>query len=255
MVDTPVSSDLPVLILNGRFDPITPPDYGFEAAKTLPNSYSFTFPNTGHGAAISSECADEIILDFLDDPEERPNGVCLQNIEPVDFVTDMDAVNLPVMPKILEGRVGPLVGLVLVGVAALGLLSALVVYPLALVIRWVRNKPGRPTPFLGHLAPWLAMAVAGLMILFLIVLVVAFFGMVMENNYIFLVGVPGSYRPAFLLPPLIFLLTLAMIALAVAGWKGAYWSTWRKVYFSVLTLCAVGCVVWLVTSGSLTAIL
>lgn len=255
MVDVPVSSDLPVLILNGRFDPITPPDYGAEAAKTLPNSYSFTFPNTGHGAAVSSECADEIILDFLDDPGERPNDACLKDVPPVDFVTDNDVVNLPVIAKILEGRLGTLVGLVLTGLAALILLSALVVYPLVWLIRLVRSKEGRPTPFYGHLAPWLAIAVAGLMFLFMVVMAVAFFGMVMENNYIFLMGVPGNYRPLFLLPPLILLLVLGMVVLAVLGWRGTYWSTWRKVYFSLLTLCAVGCAVWLVGSGSLAAIL
>ena len=220
MVDVPVSSDLPVLILNGRFDPITPPDYGAEAAKTLPNSYSFTFPNTGHGAATSSECADNIILDFLDDPGERPEGSCIQNIPPVDFITGKDVVDLPVVVRILEGRTGTLVGLVLMGLAVLILLSALVVYPLVWVIRWARSKEGRPTPFYGHLAPWLAMAVAGLMFLFVVVLVVAFFGMVLENNYIFLMGVPGNLRPLFLLPPLIILLVLAMVVLAVLGWKG-----------------------------------
>ncbi|MBN1373607.1 MAG: alpha/beta fold hydrolase [Anaerolineaceae bacterium] len=255
IVDIPVSSDLPVLILNGRFDPITPPDYGAEAAKTLPNSYSFTFPNTGHGAAISSECADEIILKFLNDPGERPNAACYKDVPPVDFVTDKDVVNLPVIAKILEGRVGTLVGLVLAGLAALILLSALVVYPLVLVIRWARSKEGRPTPFYGHLAPWVAMVVAGLMFLFMVVIAIAFFGMVMENDYIFLMGVPGGFRPLFLLPPLIIVLVMAMVVLAVLGWKGTYWNTWRKVYFSVLTLCAVGCAVWLVGSGSLTAIL
>jgi hypothetical protein len=98
------------------------------------------------------------------------------------------------------------------------------------------------------------MAAAGLTVLFLILLVVAAFGPLLENNLIFLMGVPGSFRPLFLLAPVIILLALGMLALAVMGWKGKYWAVWRKVYFSLLTLAALGCAVWLVTSGSLAAL-
>ncbi|NIT65351.1 MAG: alpha/beta hydrolase, partial [Gemmatimonadetes bacterium] len=44
-----VSSDIPTLVLGGEFDPITPPQYGRQAAATLPNSFFFQYPGLGHG--------------------------------------------------------------------------------------------------------------------------------------------------------------------------------------------------------------
>jgi len=90
--DEPVSSDLPVLILNGRFDPITPETYGEMVAQTLPNSVMFTFPNTGHGA-IGDACADQVMAEFLDDPARRPEAACLKEAK-VDFITSQDVLDL-----------------------------------------------------------------------------------------------------------------------------------------------------------------
>ncbi|HSJ52101.1 MAG TPA: alpha/beta fold hydrolase, partial [Anaerolineae bacterium] len=50
--DQPVSSDVPTLILAGQFDPITPPAFGREAARSLPNSFYFEFPGLGHGVTL-----------------------------------------------------------------------------------------------------------------------------------------------------------------------------------------------------------
>jgi pimeloyl-ACP methyl ester carboxylesterase len=40
----PVQSDLPVLILSGEFDPVTPVEYGHVVAEHLPKSFVFDFP-------------------------------------------------------------------------------------------------------------------------------------------------------------------------------------------------------------------
>ncbi len=68
-IDQPVTSDVPTLVLTGAFDPITPPSYGQTAAQTLTNSYFFTFPWGGHGAALSGTCQDKMILRFPAGPK------------------------------------------------------------------------------------------------------------------------------------------------------------------------------------------
>ena len=46
VLNEPVVSNVPTLVLNGRFDPITPPANGILAAQTLSTSTVITFPTT-----------------------------------------------------------------------------------------------------------------------------------------------------------------------------------------------------------------
>ena len=51
----PVSSTIPTLIMEGKYDPVTPPENGMEAAKTLSESFQFLAPSTGHGVFLSGQ--------------------------------------------------------------------------------------------------------------------------------------------------------------------------------------------------------
>ena len=46
---TPVRSSAPVLLVTGAHDPVTPPNYAVEVARTLPNSLNVVVPFGGHG--------------------------------------------------------------------------------------------------------------------------------------------------------------------------------------------------------------
>ena len=72
----PVVSDIRTLILAGEYDPITPPAWGELVDADLSNSVYFEFPDIGHGASFSSECALGITLGFFDDPTIEPDGSC-----------------------------------------------------------------------------------------------------------------------------------------------------------------------------------
>lgn len=61
----PVQSDLPVLILSGEVDPVTPPSWGEEVARHLPNSRHIVSPGTGHGV-MTVGCGMRLIGEFLD---------------------------------------------------------------------------------------------------------------------------------------------------------------------------------------------
>ncbi len=86
--NAPVISDIPSLIITGKYDPVTPPIYGQQIAERLSNSYYFEFPNLGHTptAADSSGCAMDIVLAFLENPAVEPDRSCLNKLTQVDFL-------------------------------------------------------------------------------------------------------------------------------------------------------------------------
>lgn len=84
--DEPISSDLPVLILSGAFDPITPPLTAAPITETLPNSFAFAFPYGGHVQFLTgNNCAQSVVLAFLDDPMTEPESSCIAESEPLQF--------------------------------------------------------------------------------------------------------------------------------------------------------------------------
>jgi pimeloyl-ACP methyl ester carboxylesterase len=62
----PVRSDKPVLLLSGELDPVTPPSWAEEAAKTLPNSLQVVVPGVGHGAT-GEGCVPGLVAKFIAD--------------------------------------------------------------------------------------------------------------------------------------------------------------------------------------------
>jgi pimeloyl-ACP methyl ester carboxylesterase len=82
----PVSRRIPTLILQGEYDPVTPPANGMLAAKTLSKSYFFLFPGVGHGVSSSSGCPDDITNAFLENPTEKPDASCISSM-PEPFFT------------------------------------------------------------------------------------------------------------------------------------------------------------------------
>jgi len=83
-----VVSDIPSLVIEGAYDPATPPFYGKQVAANLVNSFYFEFPNMGHvpTGGDSSGCAMQVALDFLKSPATEPNRNCLNAMEDVEFL-------------------------------------------------------------------------------------------------------------------------------------------------------------------------
>lgn len=82
----PLRSDVPALILGGRYDPITPPEWGRIVAGWLPNSTVIEFPHLAHGSLTFDPCADRIAANFLDHPERAPQDECLATLAPPRFL-------------------------------------------------------------------------------------------------------------------------------------------------------------------------
>jgi pimeloyl-ACP methyl ester carboxylesterase len=78
---TPVTSEIPVLILSGEFDPVTPLEYGHSVAHGLSRGFVFDFPGMGHWVnGTGHPCQIAIIQAFLVDPAQEPDAGCLQDL-------------------------------------------------------------------------------------------------------------------------------------------------------------------------------
>jgi pimeloyl-ACP methyl ester carboxylesterase len=86
--NTAVRSDIPSLIIEGSYDPATPPMFGQQVAAELPNSFYFEFPNQGHvpTGADSTGCAMQVATAFLENPLIEPDRACLNNLPPVEYL-------------------------------------------------------------------------------------------------------------------------------------------------------------------------
>jgi len=76
--------DVPVMVMAGRFDPITPPAGTKRVADALGVKRLY-FPNAGHGGVGSSDCARGIWIAFMDDPSQYPDTSCMDDLGPPVF--------------------------------------------------------------------------------------------------------------------------------------------------------------------------
>jgi len=84
-----VRSEAPTLILSGEVDPITPPRWGEEIAKALPNSLHLVAPATGHNVGPRG-CASELMGRLIDQGSlDGISGDCLQDLTRPTFFIDL----------------------------------------------------------------------------------------------------------------------------------------------------------------------
>jgi fermentation-respiration switch protein FrsA (DUF1100 family) len=76
-----VKSDVPVLILSGGLDPVTPPANGTAVARTLPNSRHIVAGGYGHIVSPHA-CAPRLIAAFVEDPSSATlPPTCVEHFE------------------------------------------------------------------------------------------------------------------------------------------------------------------------------
>lgn len=83
-----VRSDVPALVLAGRYDPATPPYWSEDTATSLGRAFYVEFPTLGHGVMRSNSCGLSIGLAFLDDPTTHPDTTCVAQLPPIAFDID-----------------------------------------------------------------------------------------------------------------------------------------------------------------------
>ena len=76
----PLTGKVPVLILSGEFDPVTPPRYGDEVQRSLPNSRHLIVRGQGHNV-LPIGCMPKIFASFVDGAAiEKLDVACLDKV-------------------------------------------------------------------------------------------------------------------------------------------------------------------------------
>ncbi len=84
----PVRSELPVLLLSGELDPVTPPEWADAAQAHLPNGRHIVVPGTGHGVT-SVGCVPKLIDEFIDTADaEGLDDSCVDRRRRAPFFLD-----------------------------------------------------------------------------------------------------------------------------------------------------------------------
>lgn len=133
----PVSFDGPSLIVNGAWDPITPPDLARQIMPGFANGRYIEVPFAGHGPTRSDECTAEVMIAFFDDPQGELDTSCVETANPEPrFVQPLSSrIAVRALVGWEESR-GPFIGFASWGlISAFILLIALFVFPAAFVLR------------------------------------------------------------------------------------------------------------------------
>ena len=81
----PVSGDVPVLLLSGELDPVTPPEYADQVATHFPNSRHLVAPGQGH-IATTRGCMGKIVSEFIiEGSADELETDCISNLQPTPF--------------------------------------------------------------------------------------------------------------------------------------------------------------------------
>jgi pimeloyl-ACP methyl ester carboxylesterase len=86
---TPVSSDIPTMVVYGLNDTQTSSGDARHAAETLSRAQVIKVPEAGHGSIIFSQCVKDIGMAFIERPETAPDTACLASLKP-KFVLPTD---------------------------------------------------------------------------------------------------------------------------------------------------------------------
>lgn len=79
----PLKSPIPTLLLSGQYDPVTPPRYGDEVLKGLPNGRHFVLKGQGHNVVMRG-CMPRLFAEFIDKGDAKPlDAACLDRLSPL----------------------------------------------------------------------------------------------------------------------------------------------------------------------------
>jgi pimeloyl-ACP methyl ester carboxylesterase len=86
-VHAPVVSDVPVLLMGGTFDGITPVAWQDEVTPGLKNSQVVPIPGVGHQVIRETPCAQSVMTAFIDNPNVPVDRTCITQMALPTFTT------------------------------------------------------------------------------------------------------------------------------------------------------------------------
>lgn len=242
-VDDPVISDIPTLLLSGRFDPITPPAFAAAATAGLSQATALVDPTASHGVAFFNNCVNGIVNDFLDNPGVPPIAVCLENQATAAFVPP-DAITVPLMAGVNSLAPRTLALFLVAGLLLLVILSPFIVWPVIYLVRaFGDGQPQRAAidkrwRWIGRAAVLLFGALAFLFTAGLLGFI--FVTLVTDQTMLTALALPASAAPVLWLPIFLLLLVIFIVIAGVMLWRRAgAGSKAGKVYYTVVAVAAV----------------
>jgi len=86
----PLASEVPALLLSGSDDPVTPPEYAKEAARSFPHSLQVVLEGFGHGQ-LTAPCMDRVLAQFVEHASVDALDVsCTREARPLAFFTSLN---------------------------------------------------------------------------------------------------------------------------------------------------------------------
>lgn len=86
----PITSNIPVLLINGEYDENTPTKWATSMHQNLKNSFQLDFKGWKHTPTTnwSNQCAMQAANDYFNNPMVKPNPKCFKEIKNPDFKTE-----------------------------------------------------------------------------------------------------------------------------------------------------------------------
>ncbi|MDP4530170.1 alpha/beta hydrolase [Alkalimonas delamerensis] len=95
----PLSTDIPVLLLSGGLDPVTPPEGAELAMAEMRHAKHLIAPEATHIVASQSRCAPKLISQFISEQSvEALDGSCLEQPLRQPFLTNANGIAMPTAP-------------------------------------------------------------------------------------------------------------------------------------------------------------
>ena len=235
-----VVSDIPTLLLSGRFDPTTPPRWADLAAETLSNGYSFVMPMAGHGVTLDLPCAQHLVEKFLAEPNRNPASKCpaghdakfsdmYLNSGPRTMETwEWESDTRPI-PQQLEWYLDYAHWLLA--------MSVVTIWPLIFVVSRVRRVPSSTDSWAGP-----ARVIAAVALFASLAFSRSFLDIndpEITDDLVRNFGYYSSVRPWFIVPYIVSAATAIVLYLTFRAWRDRWWSLFGRVHYTLAALALV----------------
>ncbi len=136
---------VPTLIVSGRYDPITPANFGDTVARSNPHATHIIIPSGAHGAMLSNACAANIAKAFWQDPTQTLDTVCV-GAQRTDFLLPNEVIETAFTSGTAQFTEDVFGTWIIIGVALMLFLIVLIVRLIRTILHiWQRTHHAMPS--------------------------------------------------------------------------------------------------------------
>ncbi len=204
-------SDIPVLMISGELDPITPPSHGDTAMVYFTNAVHYVIPGSGHSPHSDAQID---FSTFYDNPEVYFDSNSTMDVKPLRFVTDV-SLNRGVSELLARLGAKHYRHFIIPAMALMFCLVGFLYFPFRYILRKLRKKPTKGI-FMQILAVWLVPLLS-------LTVAVLFYFAIMDamatNPYMLVFGLPGEWAFIKIIAVVLTILLLVNIFISRKIWR------------------------------------